>query len=137
MSTHPYLRAYMAGIVVPTLFVLVIFAFFCAVRFGYHADLPIERFLIFPLALVPNLWGIWNVLHAAMHSHRRLPLGLHGALLPAILLPVAFVIAGWLNFQLPASFLTAFWLVLPGLLIIYYLTWKYFVGFLNGMLGVA
>jgi hypothetical protein len=137
MSTHPYLRAYMAGIVFPTMFVLAIFGFFCASRFVYNIEFPIERFVIFPLALVPNLWGAWNIVHAAQHSHRRLPLGIHGALLPAILLPLALVVARGLDFPFPSHFVTAFWLVLPGIVIIYYLVWKYLVSFFNAMLGVA
>ena len=137
MSTHPYLRAYMAGIVFPTMFVLAIFGFFCVSRFAYNIEFPIERFIIFPLALVPNLWGAWNIVYAAQHSHRRLPLGIHGALLPAILLPLALFAARALAFPFPSYFVTVFWLVLPGLVIIYYLVWKYLVGFFNAMLGVA
>jgi hypothetical protein len=28
MNTHPYLRAYMAGVMIPTIFLLVVFAVF-------------------------------------------------------------------------------------------------------------
>ncbi len=137
MSTHPYLRAYMAGIVFPTMFILAIFGFFCVARFVYNIQFPIERVVIFPLAVVPNLWGVWNILYAAQRSHRRLPLGIHGALLPAILLPLALVAARALDLPIPSCFVTAFWMVLPGLLVVYYLVWKYLVGFLNAMLGIA
>ena len=137
MNTHPYLRAYMAGIVVPTIFVLGIFAFFCVARFGYNVEVPIERAIVFPLALVPNFWGVWNIFYVAMRSHRRLPLGIHGALLPAILLPVAFFMIRTINGWLPSYFATAFWLLLPWLLIVYYLLWKHLVGFFNRMMEIA
>jgi len=137
MNTHPYLRAYMAGILVPSVFVLFIFAAFCVVRFGYRVDLPIERAIVFPLALVPALWGAWNMLYLAMHSHRRLPLGVHGAVLPAVLLPVAFLTAQALDVGIPLQIATTFWIVLPCVVIIYYLVWKYLVGFFNEMLGIA
>lgn len=137
MKTHPYLRAYMAGIVVPTVFVLVIFAAFCVARFVYHVDVPIERIVVFPLALVPNLWGVWNIFYVSLHSHRRLPLGIHGAALPAILLPVALLASRGLVPEFAHELGSAFWLILPGLMILYYLVWKYFVGFFNGMLGIA
>jgi hypothetical protein len=137
MNRHPYLRAYMAGIAVPTVFMLVIFAFFCTVRFVYRVDVLIERVIVFPLALVPNLWGVWNILYTAHHSRRRLPLGIHGALLPAILLPLALAGARTLVPEFPTYVVPAFWMILPGLLIVYYLAWKYLVGFLNGMLGIA
>jgi hypothetical protein len=127
----------MAGILVPTVFVLVTFVFFCVARFGYRGDLPIERVIVFPMALVPSLWGIWNMVYVALHDRRRLPLGFHGALLPTVLLPLAFVVAQALNAGLPGYFVSAFWMVLPGLVIIYYLVWKYLVGFFNRMLGIA
>lgn len=137
MSTHPYVRAYMAGILVPTVFVLLIFAFFCVARFVYNVDVPIERVIVFPLALVPNLWGVWNILYVGLHSHRRLPLGIHGALLPAIVIPLAVVVAGALRIEFPSFLITAISLMLPVVLIGYYLVWKYLVGFFNQMLGIA
>ncbi len=137
MNTHPYLRAYMAGIVIPTIFLLLIFASFCVLRFGYNVDVPVERVLIFPLALVPNFWGVWNILYVALRPQRRLPLGIHGALLPALLLPVAFFAIRALNAWIPDYSVTAFWLLLPWLLVVYYLLWKYLVGFFNHMLEIA
>jgi len=137
MSAHPYLRAYMAGIVLPTGFLMVVFAFFCVARFGYKIDLPIERVIVFPLALVPNLWGIWNMLYVSLHSHRRLPLGLHGAVLPVLLIPLSLFIARALGFAIPGFFPAALSVTLPVVLVVYYLTWKYFVGFFNELLGVA
>ena len=137
MNTHPYVRAYMAGLVVPSLFMLVIFASFCVARFIYNVDVPVERVIVFPLALVPNLWGVWNMCWVSLHSRRRLPLGIHGALLPAVLLPLAFFAARALSTELPGYLVATFWVALPGLLVIYYLFWKYVVGFFNSMLGIA
>ena len=137
MKPHPYLRAYMAGIVAPSVFMLFVFAFFVLARFEWRVDLPIERALMFPVALVPCLRGLWNILYVSLHGRRRLPLGLHGALLPAIVLPVAAVIAPLANPWLPHVVFTTVWFALPGVLIVYYLVWKHFVGFCNEMLGIA
>ena len=95
MRPHPYLRAYMAGIVVPTMFLLVAFTIYAYFRFlaapsDFIAPLvsrPFERAIVFPLAVVPNLWGAWNMLHMALRRRTRLPLALHGALLPILLVP--------------------------------------------------
>ncbi|MGO9229100.1 MAG: hypothetical protein ACLPXM_00805 [Terriglobales bacterium] len=135
MTTHPYLRAYMAGIAVPSVFMLVIFAGFCLLRFGYRVEVPLERAVVFPLALVPNMWGAWNMLYLA--THRRLPLGIHGAILPAIVFPVALIVAHAVVGPFPGFFTTVMSLAVPVVLIIYYLVWKYIVSFLNRMLGIA
>ena len=85
MNTHPYLRAYMAGIFTPSLVLLVILSGFILTRLVLQVPIPIERVIVFPMALVPNLFGLWNILY--VWSHRRLPIGFHGALLPWILAP--------------------------------------------------
>lgn len=137
MSAHPYLRAYMAGIVLPTGFLLVIFAFFCVARFGYNVDFPVERIIVFPLALVPNLWGVWNMLYVMLRSHRWIPLGLHGVILPVLLIPLSLAVARALGFTIPSFFPAALSVAFPVVLVVYYLTWKYFVRFFNELLGVA
>jgi hypothetical protein len=137
MNRHPYLRAYMAGIAVPTVFLLFIFAFFCVARFVYDVPYPVERVIIFPMALVPNLWGIWNMLFLSLHSRRHLPLGFHGAVLPLLAVPLGFVVAKALGFWIPVIFPTALAITLPWLLVVYYLTWKYFVGFFNRLLEIS
>jgi len=136
LKSYPYLRAYMAGVAVPTVFLLVVFSAFCVVRFAYNPDLPIERVLVFPLALVPAIWGGWNMVYVALRGHRRLPLGVHGALVPAFLVPFALVVGPTLGFDL-RSVTNGIAIVAPLLMIIYYLVWKYLVGFLNEMLGIA
>lgn len=145
MRPHPYLRAYMAGIAVPTLFLLVVvmpvyvyFRFYFEVPSQFVVGLPgrpLERAIVFPMAVVPNAWGLWNILHLALRSRVWLPLGLHGALLPLVLMPGgmalarAFDIFGiqW-QFALP---------MVPIGMAIYYLAWKYLVGFLNQEVGIA
>lgn len=148
MSNHPYIRAYLAGIAVPTCFMLFVFAFFCTVRFGLHLAFPLERIIIFPLALVPNAFGLWNVVYLALHNRRRLPLGVHGALLPFILMPSGLLIATLLGFAEATRdgvewfdstkiYYFQFGIGFCIALVAYYLVWKYLVGFLNNLLGIA
>ena len=136
MNRHPYLRAYMAGIFVPTLVVLLGVTVFTIARYEYHFSVPVERLMIFPMAVVPNLWGLWNVLFVASHPHTHLSIGFHGALLPLVLGPLGFLLMHALDFQIP-QFLS----ILPVLGVVafvaYYLVWKYVVSFLNGVLGIA
>jgi hypothetical protein len=138
MTTHPYLRAYMAGVTFPSVFLLFVFVVFCVIRLVYNPEFPIERVLVFPLALVPFIWGAWNAVYLAMHRRRYIPLGCHGALVPMFLVPVALVSAKSFGIDLA---LAATWhiviLTVPLLMIIYYLVWKYVVGYLNEMMGIA
>ena len=68
MNSHPYLRAFFAGS--------------CAhAASAAHAHrlrrsplrtadpFPIERGLVFPMALVPSLWALWNILWKFAHTH--------------------------------------------------------------------
>lgn len=137
MNDHPYLRAYLAGICVPTFFLMVAFLVFCTARFGCNVNLPIERYVAFPLALVPNLWGVWNIVYVARHGRFWLPLGWHGALLPLILMLSGFFIARLADVPMPGSLPLFVVACLPVAVIVYFLFWKHLVGFLNGMLGIA
>src|SRR5579872_2418450 len=87
MNNHPYLRAYMAGISVPTPFLLIPLTAFFVARFVYNIPVPVERVIIFPMVIIPNLFGVWNMLHLASRERTRLPLGIHGAILPFIIAP--------------------------------------------------
>ena len=135
MNRHPYLRAYMAGITIPTAFLLVAVAGFIIARNVYAVPIPIERIIPFPMAFVPNLWGAWNMLYIALHSRRWLSIGFHGALLPFILAPCGYVVQRVFGLMIwnPQIFILAF----PIGLVVYYLAWKYAVGFFNELLGVA
>jgi hypothetical protein len=137
MNRHTYLRAYMAGIVVPTIFFLVIATVFYIWRYVYNVPVPIERVLVFPMAVVPNLWGLWNILFVASHTRTHLPIGLHGALLPFVLAPLGILLLRALNFPAIPDFSHIFPIIAPIGLIAYYLVWKYLVGSLNEVLGLA
>jgi hypothetical protein len=148
MSTHPYLRAYLAGVFVPTLILPLMLAGFITVRLVLGWPFPIERFIIFPMSVVPALFGIWNVLYLASHERTHLPLGLYGAILPFLGAPAGAFIAHCLGMlQFGSTGVTWFQgLHIPYPLIAcgflagvaaYYLVWKYIVGFLNAVLGLA
>lgn len=148
MNHHPYLRAFLAGVFVPTLVLPLLLTMFIIVRLVLQVPVPIERGIIFPMALVPSLFGLWNMLWLASHVRTHLPIGLHGALLPILVAPAGAVIgsaAGVL--ALHSSSLTWFQavevpyaLVACGFcaaLVAYYLVWKYIVGFVNHTLEIA
>jgi hypothetical protein len=148
MNTHPYLRAYLAGVFIPTLVLPLLLAGFIVLRFAMQTQFPFERGLVFPMALVPALWGLWNVLWLATHDRIQQPLGLHGALLPFLLLPAGTLIARCLGILiLGASSVTWFnavtipyvWIAVCfiGAVAGYYLVWKYVIRFLNRVLGIA
>ena len=137
MIKHPYLRAYLAGIAVPTLFLLLIMTAYTFLRYIYNIPVPIERVIVFPMAAVPNLWGLWNVLYTASLARRNFSLGLFGGILPLLLAPVGYGVARLLDFSIPSIVYSAFPFVFPAGLILYYLAWKHIVGFLNHELGIA
>jgi hypothetical protein len=148
MKDHPYVRAYMAGISVPTPLLLIALTVFTIGRFVYNVPIPIERVIIFPMAIIPNLFGIWNVVHLLSRSRTHLPLGIHGAILPFFLMPLGLLLGVWLGFLKPTGHgfvyfgLVSFHyvhiaMVLPLVLIFYYLVWKYLVGFFNRVAGIA
>jgi hypothetical protein len=144
---HPYLRAYMAGIVVPTAFLLVPMTAFTLLRFVFEVPVPIERVVVFPMALIPNLFGLWNMLYVALRSRRRLSIGAHGALLPFVLIPLGLTLGMVLGvIRVDQDGVQAFQavrlpyvrgvFVLPVVVVVYYLVWKYVVGFLNDLVGI-
>ena len=148
MNTHPYLRAFMAGTLVPTLILPVLLTVFVILRVGMQVSFPIERGLIFPMALVPALWGLWNILWEWSRDRTHLPLGVHGAFLPLLLMPAGAFFAAhgglltlghssvtWFNAVSVPYALIALFLVIG--MTAYYLAWKYIVGFVNRLLGIA
>jgi hypothetical protein len=148
MNPHPYLRAYLAGVFIPTLVLPIILTGFIVVRLLLQFPVPIERGIIFPMALVPALWGLWNVLWHLPALRTRVPLGIFGALLPPLMVPVGAAVgvsAGVVSFgansilwmqewHFPYAVVAGFFCVA---LTAYYLIWKYVVGFLNRTLGIA
>jgi hypothetical protein len=148
MNHHPYLRAYMAGISVPTPLLLVALTLFSIARFIYNVPVPVERVIIFPMAIIPNLFGVWNMLHLASRSRTRLPLAIHGTILPFIIAPAGFLLGRALGFLKTTNHGFSYFgvveihyahlaLVFPAVLIVYYLVWKYLIGFFNQVMGIA
>ncbi|MBL8221741.1 MAG: hypothetical protein JNL62_21070 [Bryobacterales bacterium] len=131
MNRHPYLRAYMAGTLIPTLMLLVILGGLIVAHSLYPMPVAIERAIVFPMAVVPNLWGLWNVL---FHLRPRLPIGVHGALLPLLLVPCGLLLAGYFRIDVvPARLALAF---TPFGMAVYYLVWKHAVSYLNRTVGL-
>jgi len=125
----------MAGITVPTPFLLVIVAVFTLAREHLDLSAPLEPAIVFPMAVVPNLWGAWNVLRVASGAGDRWPIGLHGALLPFILIPLGYSLARLLGIDvLRPGLIVAF---APVGVAVYYLAWKYLVGYFNEVLGIG
>jgi len=137
MNKHPYLRAYLAGIAVPTVFLLVIMTSYTLIRYVCNVPIAIERVIVFPMAVVPNIWGLWNVLYRALVAGRRVSLGVFGGALPLLLVPCGYAVTRLIGFTVPHGVLAVGPFALPVGLIVYYLVWKYFVGFLNAELGIA
>jgi hypothetical protein len=131
---HPYLRAYLAGIALPTMVVPVVIAVL-SVQHPTGRPFHIEDVAIFPIGLVPNAWGLWNMLFVWMRKRWRIPAGLHGALLVLVLAPVAYTIQLTLGKMLWTRDL--FVVGFPAALAGYYLAWKYIVSRFNDVLGVG
>ena len=144
MRPHPFIRAYMAGVTVPTLFLLALLAVYAYFRFYFEVPNqfviplpgpPLERAIVFPMAVVPNMWGAWNMLYLVLRSRVRMSLGVHGALLPIILIPFGIVLARQFDvFTIQPQFALP---MFPVGMTVYYLAWKYLVGFLNAEVGIA
>ena len=148
MNKHRYLRAYMAGIVVPTIAVPFGLVVFFIARYRFQIPIPIERVVIFPMALIPTFFGLWNMLYTRLSAGRYLPLGLHGALLPVVFIPLGMIGAvagqflyfgskGIVWFDTITIPYTLFFPWVAFILILYYLIWKYLVGFCNKALEIA
>jgi hypothetical protein len=148
MTTHPYLRAFLAGSFVPTLILPLILTGFIVLRLVLQVPFPFERGIVFPMALVPLLWSLWNMLWLCSSRRTHLPISVHGALLPLLLMPAGALLATSMHIlSLGARGVTWFgsvyvpyaWIVPVFLaaLAVYYLMWKYVVGFLNRTLGIA
>lgn len=144
MRPRPYLRAYMAGIVVPTLFLLVVMSVDAYHRYYFEVPnqfvlglpaAPLERAILFPMAIVPNVWGAWNMLYLRIRQRVGWSLSVHGALLPLLLVPGGAALARALDaFSIQLQFALP---MIPIGMAIYYLAWKHLVGRLNAEMGIA
>jgi hypothetical protein len=134
----------MAGIVVPTVLLLIIMCIYAYNRYYFEVSsqfviplpsAPLDRAILFPMAVVPNVWGAWNMLYLALRSRVRVSLGLHGALLPLVLMPAGYALARSLDvFDIQWQYALP---MVPVGMAIYFLLWKHVVGFLNREVGVA
>ena len=133
MPAHRFVRAYMAGVVAPT---IVVCAAAIVVAF-YFDQVPtsVERAMILPMAINPVAWGLWNVLYVATHRAWRISLGSYGAFLPVLLIPAGVAVAHTLDL----SFVTTKGAleVLPPTALAYFVLWKYVVGFFNRVVGLS
>ena len=148
MNTHPYLRAFLAGVFVPTLILPGMLLLFLLVHYVFQPGFPVERGLIFPMSLIPVAWGLWNVLWKWSHPSTHLSVGAHGAILPLLLLPTGTLIGTTLGvlhlgganvtwfqtIQVPYALIAV---VFVAVLAAYYLVWKHVVGFVNRTLEIA
>jgi hypothetical protein len=87
------------------------------------------------------------MLYLWLHQRAHLPIGLHGAILPFLMVPVGAVVASHLGVlvlsahganwfqtcEIPYSLIAPIFLAA---LVVYYLVWKYIVGTLNRVLGI-
>lgn len=129
MLRHPYLRAYMVGVLLPSWFLLVALGLYLLGHISGRIPGGLERGIIFPMAVVPNLWGLWNVIYILFQLRRYLSLGAFGAILPVLLVPAGIALASALDLRFyPAAGAAA---AMPVLIGVYYLAWKYGVSFLN------
>ncbi len=132
MASHPYLRAYMAGLVAPSVVVLLVAL---AVAAGFARIRPdVVQVMLFPSAINPAAWGAWNALYVALPAHRRLPIGWHGAVLPLLVVPLGLALAHVLHISFVTPWRAA--AVTPPVVIAYYVLWKYVVRFLNRVLDI-
>ena len=145
MKPHPFLRAYMAGIAVPTAMLIAILSVYAYNRFYFEVSsqfviplpaAPLDRAIVFPMAVVPNMWGLWNMLHLALRARVRWSIGVHGAILPLLLMPLGYALARSLEVFPPVQWELALPMAPVGATV-YYLAWKYLVGFLNQEVGIA
>jgi hypothetical protein len=134
----------MAGVTIPTFVLMLILTVYAYNRFYFEVSSqfviplpgePLDRAIVFPMAVVPNMWGVWNMLYLALRARLPWSLGVHGALLVLVLMPLGFALASSLDvftvqwdFALPMA---------PVGMTVYYLAWKYLVGFLNQEVGIA
>ena len=132
MRAHRYVRAYLAGIALPT--IVVCAAGFPILGLFDRFDLSVQRALILPLATNPFIWGVWNIAWVALGPQRRVPIGWHGVLLAVLLISVGVLIAPRLGVSdvTPRGGAA----VLAPIGSAYYLFWRYGVSFLNWVIGL-
>jgi hypothetical protein len=131
---HPYLRAYLAGIAIPTMVIPLVVA---AVATHHSATRPLhlEDVVIFPIALVPNAWGLWNVLYTRLRRTWNVPIGAFGAALLLVLGPAGYAIQLAVGIMVWTPSLLA--VGIPITMALYYLVWLHAVSRLNDVVGLG
>jgi hypothetical protein len=132
VRAHRYVRAYLAGIAIPTVVVCV--AGTIAVIFFDELEPSVQRALILPIAINPVIWGCWNVVWASLGPPRRAQIGWHGAVLAVLLTGLGLLLAPGLSVSGVTPRRGAAVLVPTGFA--YYILWRYGVSFLNSLVGV-
>jgi hypothetical protein len=95
---------------------------------------PLARAYLFPMAVVPNAWGVWNMLYFRLSSRWRVPIGVHGAILVLLLIPAGVLLARLLDdFTIQMRFAVP---MVPIGMAVYYLAWRHLVSRLNAELGI-
>jgi hypothetical protein len=134
----------MSGIVVPTIFLIFLLTVYAYNRYYFEVSsqfvvplpsAPLDRAIVFPMAVVPNAWGLWNMLYLRLHA-RPWSIGAHGALLPLLLMPFGFALVRSMEVLPPIQWQFALPMIPVGMTV-YYLAWKYLVGFLNQEVGIS
>jgi hypothetical protein len=125
----------MAGVVPPTVLSLIVFVGISIASSIRDFPFPVERFIVFPLVVIPNLWGIWNGVWA-LTPRRRLPLAVHGAVLPILNFALGYWSAKALGIEIPDRMANVAPVSLAMTMIFYAPVWKYAVGFLNTIVDV-
>lgn len=137
MNSHYYLKAYLAGIATPTVFLLLLVSGFTVARQVWPMPATAERLIIFPMAILPNLWGVWNVLLAWLRRRRTVSSGLFGAVLPFVVAPAAYLVTQLVGIELPPFLIRAFPFAFVAIVAAYYLLWRHLVPYLNEVVNVA
>jgi hypothetical protein len=127
---HRYLRAYLAGIAFPTAFLGVLLLVFVVLASTGRIAWSIGAVLIFPVSVVPNLWGLWNVAYAVLSRRRKVNIGLFGAILPWIIAPLGYTTVKMLG-HAPRHGWGTLMIAFGVVVVMYYLIWKHVVRFLN------
>ena len=131
---HPYLRAYLSGIALPTMVIPLVIA---GLALYQPAPRPfhVEEVIIFPIGLAPNAWGLWNMFYVWVRRHRELPIGVFGAVLVFLIAPAGFALQVALDKVVWTPPLVA--VGLPASIVLYYVAWKHVVARLNDLLGIG
>jgi hypothetical protein len=100
MNRDSYIRAYMAGALLPVWVLLAVLGFYLLGHVTGRMPAGLERALMFPMAVVPNVWGLWNVLFFRLHCRRFVSIGVFGATLPLLLFPAGLALASALDLNI-------------------------------------